>query len=86
MKNNNNGYKQFDVTFTTKTNKYNNVTRTVGVQAINNYHAEMLTHQTFGSFNKVHPVLVPSNRIKIESCVDVKEVEDKELVEVGGGK
>ena len=81
MKNNDNGYKQFDVTFTTNTNKYNPVTRTVGVQAINNYHAEMLTHKTFGSFNKVHPVLVPSNKIKVDSCVEVKK-EERELVEV----
>jgi len=78
---NNNGYKQFDVTFTNTRNKYNPVTRTVGITALNNYHAEMLAHQTFGSFSKVHPVLVPSNRIKIDSCVEVKE-DDRELIEV----
>jgi hypothetical protein len=84
MKNINNGYKQFEVTFTTNTNKYNNITRTVGISALNNYHAEMLCHQTFGSFNKVHPVLVTSNRIKVDSCTEVKEVkeDERELVEV----
>lgn len=79
----NNNYKQFEVTFTNNRNKYSPVTRTVGVQAQNDYHATMLTHQTFGSFSKVHPVLVPSNRIKIESCVEVEE-EERETVKVGG--
>ena len=82
MKNAQNGYKQFEVAFTENTNKYNNITRSIGVQAINNYQAEMITHQTFGSFKSTHPILTPSDKIKINSCVEVKE----DLVEVGGAE
>ena len=71
-------YKKFEVTFTTKS-KYNSITRTVEILGFNNYHAEMLTHQSFGSFKSTKPMLVPSNRIKIDGCVEVK-VDVKELV------
>jgi len=90
MKNIDNGYKQFEVTFTNARNKYSPVTRTVEIQGLNEYHVTMMAHQMFGSFSKVHPVLIPSNRIKIDNCVEVKveevveelvEVEELELVE-----
>ena len=73
-------YKKFEVTFTKKS-KYNSITRTVEILGFNNYHAEILVHQSFGSFKSVKPMLVPSDRIKIESCVEVKEEEEiEELV------
>ena len=74
-------YKKFEVTFTEKS-KYNSITRTVEVLGFNNYHAEMLTHQLFGSFKSTQPMLVPSNRIKVDSCVEVKEDIIEDIVEL----
>ena len=74
-------YKKFEVTFTTKST-YNSITRTVEILGFNNYHAEMLTHQSFGSFKSTHPMLVPSNKINIDSCVEVKEDIKENIVEL----
>lgn len=71
-------YKKFEVSFTTK-DKYNSVTRSVFVMALNEYQAEMLTVQQFGSFKKLisankkaKPTFEHSDKIKIDSVVEVK--------------
>jgi len=79
-------YKKFEVTFTIKS-KYNPITRIVEILGFNEYHVTMLVHRTFGSFKSVKPALVPSDRIKIESCIEAKgDLADQKLVEVGGEK
>jgi len=70
-------YKKYEIKFT-ENKKYNAMTRTVTILALNDYHATMLIHKTFGSFKKTHPVLEPSNKIKIVSCELIKEEESVE--------
>lgn len=78
-------YKKFEVTFTENNKKYRAVTRTVTIFALNEYQATMMTHMEFGSFKKTHPVLEPSNKIKIVGCELVKdEVVEDILVGAGG--
>lgn len=66
-------YKKYEVTFTENKKKYNATTRTILVHALNEYHATMLVQQEFGSFTSRIPQLKPSSKIKIDSCVEIKD-------------
>ncbi len=75
-------FNTYEVTFQ-ENKKYKPATRTITVHATNSYHAEILTHQEFGSFKTLVRPPEPSNKIKILSVVELKdesEVEEKELV------
>lgn len=72
--------RHFKVTFTDNSNKYSPTTRTVMVDAENDYHAELLVHSQFGTFTKAEGIeglkkdlFIPSEKhIKITKCKEVK--------------
>ena len=73
--------RHFKVTFTDNSNKYFPVTRTVLVDAENDYQAELVVHSQFGTFKKAEgieglkkDIFVPSEKhIKISKCKEVQK-------------
>jgi predicted RNA-binding protein (virulence factor B family) len=72
---------RFKVTFTDDSNKYSPTTRTVEVDADNDYHAELIVHSQFGTFTKAEgiaglkkDIFVPSEKhIHIDKVKKVKK-------------
>ena len=73
-------YKRYEIIFT-ENKKYNPSTRTILIHALNPYHAEMLTHQEFGTFKTRIPQPIPSSKIKIISCVEIKDEVEETICE-----
>jgi len=59
--------KHFKVTFTDDSNKYSPTTRSVEVDAEDEYHAELLVHSQFGTFKKAEGVKGVKNALFIPS-------------------
>ncbi|NLD46293.1 MAG: hypothetical protein GX660_03715 [Clostridiaceae bacterium] len=74
QKNQNDLFKNYAITFTTK-DKYNPVTRTVTVRTVNEYNAIDIVHRQFGSFkhDKKLMIPVPTDKIKIDKVREVDE-------------
>lgn len=71
--------KKFNVTFT-ENKKYNPMTRTIMVEANDEFHATNLIHSEFGSFHWDKKLMrnIPSKKIGINKVEEVKEKkEDK---------
>lgn len=72
---------RFKVTFTDDSNKYSPTTRTVEVDASDEYHAELLVHSQFGTYKKAEGIkglknafLIPSEKhIHIDKVKKVKK-------------
>lgn len=73
QKNQNDLFKNYAITFTTK-DKYNPVTRTVTVRTVNEYNAIDIVHRQFGSFkhDKKLMIPVPTDKIKINKIQEVE--------------
>ena len=74
QKNQNDLFKNYAITFTTK-DKYNPVTRTVTVRTVNEYNAIDIVHRQFGSFkkDKMSMIPVPTDKIRIDNVKEVDE-------------